>query len=167
MIDLFIMHLESVSPDEALHVKMINNKTKPTRFSRTSIFQLLPTAVIVAGLTTLTTVGCASNDQSDVKKWQDSMILQPKQSAWIRIDADFAKLKIVNNGPADLNLRIPAGGEQVVDSKTLVPKEEYRDLFFKTRSVQFTNSDATDYTVFYYYLDGEAINVESHGPIER
>lgn len=135
-----------------------------TRITTTQCFVIL---FAIASLTTLASLGCASADESGVKAWQDTMILQPKQSAWMRIDADFAKLKIVNNGPADLNLRIPAGGEQVVDSKTLVPKEEYRDLFFKTRSVQFTNSNPTDYAVFYYYLEGEAINVESHGPIEK
>jgi len=117
-------------------------------------------------LTIFTTInlGCASSENTKTKDWQQTVTLQGKESVWLRVDSDFAKIIIINEGPANLNIRIPAVGTPIFDEVTLPPKQTYRDLFFDTRSIAFTNNDPRRQTIFHYQIKGDPMTVNFHQP---
>ena len=130
--------------------------TKTTNLSTQVIFFSILT------LFTLTNLGCASAENTQTKDWQQTVTLRNNQSAWMRVDSNFAKIIIINQGPADLTIRIPAVGTPIFDEVTLEPNKAYRDLFFDTRSIAFTNNDHKRHAIFHYQIKGDPMTVNFH-----
>jgi len=122
------------------------------------------TLLFALTLFTITNTGCASSENTTTKDWQQTVILRKNKSAWLRVDSNFAKIIIINEGPANLKIRIPAAGSPIFDEVTLPPKQTYRDLFFDTRSITFTNNDPRRQTIFHYQIKGDPMTVNFHQP---
>jgi len=120
------------------------------------------TLLISLILITTSNLGCASSENTKTNNWQQTVTLQNSKSAWLRVDSDFAKIIIINQGPADLTIRIPAVGTPIFDEVTLPPNQTYRDLFFDTRSIAFTNNDHKRHTIFHYQIKGDPMTVNFH-----
>ena len=107
--------------------------------------------------------GCAGRRGKKLHEWNESVLLNPGESAAVQVYAEYGHATIYNRGPGMLALRSPSTGEKINERYVIEP-DGFQQLRVATvRSMGFANNSANQRILFYIDIDARDMIVMTSG----
>jgi hypothetical protein len=142
-------------------MKMFVVRSRHPLILRHTVSRIFNVAILL--LLVFVVTGCAGRRGKKLHEWNESVLLDPGESAAVQVYADYGHVSVFNRGPGVLAMRCPSVGENVSE-RYLIEPDGFHELRIATvRSIGFNNESTGMRVLFYIDVKAKDMIVMTSG----